>query len=390
MSLWWAKREQLDKDQVKLIEDLPLVGGHLVVGPPGSGKTNVLLRRAQFVRMQGMPNVLVLTFTRALTEFVRTGCHTPDGREIFPPALISTFETWLRSLYRAHGLDLPNNGLPPDQRRAHIAAGAIPLAKTGTVPRYDALFVDEAQDLIAEEVEAIQAFSDNAFFVGDDRQRIYGGSSGLKSIRSLTPAPDEHVLPFHYRLVREICLMADRIQVPTGVASLASTEHYVGPKPGRISVNGPLARHDQIEAASARLRDQVRVYADMIKQGDRLGVIVPRKADRDLVYKAFEQDDELEGLSQIVRARDGSDDDRNFTTALDTERPILILTAQGSKGLEFRGVQWLFSDDLKGVYTPELYYTVVTRAKTSLDIYFDGTLPDQLAKSHASKDESMW
>ena len=51
MSLWWAKKEQLDPHQVKLIEDLPLDGNHLVVGPPGSGKTNILLRRAQFARM---------------------------------------------------------------------------------------------------------------------------------------------------------------------------------------------------------------------------------------------------------------------------------------------------------------------------------------------------
>ena len=186
MSLWWAKREQLDEHQVALIEDLPLVGNHLVIGPPGSGKTNVLLRRAQFVRMQDMPNVLVLTFTRALAEFVRTGCYTPDGREIFPPTLISTVETWFRSLYRAHELDLPeDDGLPPEQRRARLAKGAIPLALSGKVPRYDALFVDEAQDLIPDELEAIRAFSDNMFFVGDDRQRIYGGSPGLAAIRAL-------------------------------------------------------------------------------------------------------------------------------------------------------------------------------------------------------------
>ena len=143
MSLWWAKREQLDVHQVALIEDLPLVGSHAVVGPPGSGKTNVLLRRAQFVRMQEMPNVLVLTFTRALTEFVRTGCYAPDGREIFPPALITTLETWLRGLYRSHGLDLPDNNLPHGERRAALASGAIPLAGSGKVPRYDTLFVDE-------------------------------------------------------------------------------------------------------------------------------------------------------------------------------------------------------------------------------------------------------
>jgi superfamily I DNA/RNA helicase len=60
MSLWWARRDQLDEHQVELIENLPLRESHLVLGPPGSGKTNVLLRRAQFVRSQGMPNIWFL------------------------------------------------------------------------------------------------------------------------------------------------------------------------------------------------------------------------------------------------------------------------------------------------------------------------------------------
>jgi predicted NACHT family NTPase len=107
MSLWWAKREQLDVHQLDLIENTPLSGNYLVVGPPGSGKTNVLLRRAQFVRTQNLPNILVLTFTRALTEFVRTGCYTPDGRNIFPDALVTTVESWIRSLYHHCGAELP-------------------------------------------------------------------------------------------------------------------------------------------------------------------------------------------------------------------------------------------------------------------------------------------
>lgn len=89
MSLWWARREQLDACQVDLIENLPLRQNHLVLGPPGSGKTNVLLRRAQFVRTQGMPSVQVLSVTRPLTEFMKTGCYDANGREIFPPTLIT-------------------------------------------------------------------------------------------------------------------------------------------------------------------------------------------------------------------------------------------------------------------------------------------------------------
>lgn len=75
MSLWWVQKADLDATQIDLIENLPLNESFLISGPPGSGKTNVLLRRAQFVRTQDMPNVLVLNFTRPLTEFVKTGCY---------------------------------------------------------------------------------------------------------------------------------------------------------------------------------------------------------------------------------------------------------------------------------------------------------------------------
>lgn len=108
MSLWWAKKNQLDDEQRRLIEDLPAHENHLVKGPPGSGKTNVLLRRAQFVRAEGMTRVMVLSFTRPLVEFVKTGCHNSAGKEIFPVALIQTVEGWLRWLHAEHGEQLPD------------------------------------------------------------------------------------------------------------------------------------------------------------------------------------------------------------------------------------------------------------------------------------------
>src|SRR5579862_2253125 len=107
MSLWWVQKLQLDPHQMELIERLPLRERFLILGPPGSGKTNVLLRRAQFVRGQNMPNLLVLTFTRPLTEFVKTGCFDAQGREIFPESCVTTLETWQRTLYKQHRTDLP-------------------------------------------------------------------------------------------------------------------------------------------------------------------------------------------------------------------------------------------------------------------------------------------
>ena len=387
MSLWWAKKEQLDEYQLALIEGLPLRESYLILGPPGSGKTNVLLRRAQFVRGQDMPNVLVLTFTRPLTEFLKTGCLDDQGREIFPSSCVTTLESWLRWLYREHHHDLPGPVGELDEWKKQLASGALGFRQLALVPQYDALFIDEAQDLMQEEIEILAQWSPVLFFVGDDRQRIYKHTDGLKAVRRIIPASHERVLPFHYRLAPEICQAADRILLPQAGGTLEATEHYTGPRPGSVRIDGPLEPDGQLEKAATRLKDQIRVYADLIQQGDRLAVVVARKESRERVLGYFEEDPDLRGKSKIIRARDDEHD--AYDPSFDFEKPICIITVQGCKGLEFRAVHWLFCDDLSWYHDNEHYYTVVTRAKTSLDLYFTKTLPQTLARAH-SKGVEPW
>lgn len=390
MSLWWAKKNQLDDHQVRYIEELGIESDNLILGPPGSGKTNILLRRAQFLRLQGRPNVVVLTFSRPLTEFLRTGCQTEDGKELFPPNLILTFETWQRQLHKMANAPLPGGTADIVSYRRALAESTLGIVQSKGLAHLNTILVDECQDLLTEEVALMREFGNNLYFVGDDRQKIYDQASGLAAVRALSSAPSEHNLPFHYRLAPEICEVADRILIPSGVKSLSETQHYEGPRPGRVSVTGPLSRAEQLDRCALTLRDQIRVYGDRIRQGDRLGVIVPRKTDREAVFEALEKVPELRGKSQVMRARTGDADDRNFNPAVNNDCPVLILTAQGAKGLELRAVQWLFSEDLESYYTPEIYYTVVTRAKTSLDIYYMKKIPNLIEQAHSEVAASIW
>ena len=389
MSLWWVKKNELDPEQMALIEELPLRQNFLVLGPPGCGKTNVLLRRAQFVRGQNMPNVLVLTFTRPLTEFVKTGCIDNQGREIFPQNCISTIESWLRSLHRRHDADLPAIDGNFIERKRALARGALTIAQSNRIPLYDTLFVDEAQDLLQEEVDVIAAWSRQHFFVGDDRQKIHAESEGLDPVRQLIPTAYERTLRFHYRLAPEICRAADHILIPHGGESLDSTCHYNGPQPASVTLQ-PNAQtpNEQLKAATDRLKQQVRVYEDLLKQGDRIGVIVARTDDREVVFEHLSQDSNLKSLVQIVRARGAEEND--YDPAFDPERPICILTVKGCKGLEFRTVHWLFSDSLSHHHGNEDYYTVITRAKTSIDVYYTEALPEILARAHAADGVLSW
>ena len=118
------------------------------------------------------------------------------------------------------------------------------------------------------------------------------------------------------------------------------------------------------------------------------GVIVARKNDRDVVFDALENDSALEGLSKIIRAKEDRGD--NYNPSFDSDAPICILTLKGCKGLEFRAVHWLFADELSYHHNAEHYYTVVTRAKTSLDITFTNTLPQILARAHSETGVTPW
>ena len=97
------------------------------------------------------------------------------------------------------------------------------------MPLYHTLFVDEAQDLLQEEVDVIAAWSSVRFFVGDDRQKIFPEAEGLDPVRRVLPRDHERILKFHYRLAPEICRVADRILIPHGGETLESTCHYNGP-----------------------------------------------------------------------------------------------------------------------------------------------------------------
>lgn len=388
-SLWWVKKEQLDKDQMALIEQLPLRESFLILGPPGSGKSNVLIRRAQFVRGQNMPNVLLLTFTRPLTEFVKTGCFDNQGREIFPESCVTTLESWQRALYARHHESLPANGKDLIDWKRKLASGALGFRDQGRIPQYDALFVDESQDLLDEEVNLITQWSPVVFYVGDDRQKIFENTEGLDAVRRMIQKTHERTLQFHYRVAPEICCVADHILLPPGGKSLSSTAQYNGPKPATVTVQPiGLTKDRQLQITAEKLREQIRVYGDLIKQGDRLGIVVALTKDRDIVFNYLESDAELSGKSKIIRSRDNNDD--NYDPSFEADTPICILTVQGCKGLEFRAVHWLFADELSYYLKPEHYYTVVTRAKTSLDICYTTALPEILARAHSEAGVTPW
>ncbi|WP_431731984.1 AAA family ATPase [Agrobacterium tumefaciens] len=72
----------------------------LIIGPPGCGKTNILMLRANYVRPIGSRQ-LFLTFTRSLAEHLRSGPNVGRGDQLQKDE-ITTFMAWARKIILEH------------------------------------------------------------------------------------------------------------------------------------------------------------------------------------------------------------------------------------------------------------------------------------------------
>ncbi|MCU1278387.1 MAG: helicase, partial [bacterium] len=207
---WWLDISELDDEQRSVI-DLPDDGSYLFIGPPGSGKTNLLLLRASYLIAAQKPNVVVLMFTRSLREFVTLGAehYRVSGSKIM------TIMKWAQTLLREHGV--PIDDLPDEFEKLRLEVAnrlkALIDRRPALERHLECILVDEVQDCLSEEIELFFRCARNVFFVGDDRQRIYR-VDGI--IEDISKRVDTRRLIHHYRNGREICKVADAIGKTSG------------------------------------------------------------------------------------------------------------------------------------------------------------------------------
>lgn len=138
---------KLDQEQLKAITSDDSIA---VIAGPGSGKTRILLSKAQYESQKGN-KTLCLTFTRTAAEEIRT--RAPRVRASTIHSLCFNY------LHKFSDYeDLLNDFL--DLKRK---------------PKFDLVLVDEFQDLTSKELEVILSITkERIFLVGDNNQAIFG------------------------------------------------------------------------------------------------------------------------------------------------------------------------------------------------------------------------
>jgi superfamily I DNA/RNA helicase len=374
---WWRSLSELDGDQRAFVE-LPVDGRYQLIGPPGSGKTNLLLLRAQYFAGRGDKNILFVTFSRELAGFIQTGIAR---RSLITPDQVTTYWSWALNHVREHGgaQSLPSRDASFEERRVQMLEAL--RAVRGNLPTtrlYDGIFVDEAQDLSVEELRVLLELSDRVCISGDRKQGIYQ-RDGLDAGEAL--GLDVHHLRAHFRIGPKIARVADKLLPPASAGiSLEGSSNYDASKFGESSaiMYACVDRDEQFR----RLVDEVAIQLDAFP-GEDIGIFCPR----------HESLDELgDRLAQSVLAGKVTLHGRVGGAGFGDTNPIHVLTVHSAKGTEFRAVHIFAAEELTSfpLNRRTLSYTAVTRAKTALRLYHTGGTTQALESALTDPDDYDW
>lgn len=360
---WWVKPEELDEDQRAVIS-LPLEGSHLVTGPPGSGKTNLLLLRANYMTLAGQPNIMVVVFTRTLQEFIVAACH----QYAFPASKVRTCRRWQQDFLREYGVKTE----PPDdfdeQRQYFVDELGQLIEKKKLSNVYDAILLDEGQDYLPEEILMFRKLGNVLFAVADSRQKIYDVPDCMDTLEAVVD--QRHLLRYHYRIGTKVCKLADALAKDSAnYQPLLPTSNYdENAKPSSVEHFRCARIDDEARRIIERLSVQLKAYPDEL-----LGVISPTNEAVSRIWQHILSSD-LAPLAVLQGAGEH--------TSFDPGQRICVCTFHSAKSLEFRALHIAGCELLKKFpLQRNMAYTAVTRAKTSLSLYYSDDIPGFLEKA---------
>lgn len=289
---WWRGQGELREEQISAI-DLPAEGNYLITGPPGSGKTNILLLRANYLTLIGKSNIKVVVFTKTLQQFIASGGR---GYDFSAEKIMTSRKMFIDLLFQyGRSEEIPSDF---DEGRRFLIAKVNDLVNDEDLGKvYDAILLDEAQDYLPQEIELFRRLSEQLFAVADSRQKIYEGTDPLQTLRENAT---ERPLRYHYRNGREICKVADCLaRDKDGFEKMLSTCQYNEDEmPSSVATPFRGTLEAQAQQIVVSLKQQLRAYP-----GEQLAVISPKKDTLREVWYYLVQDSELATRASLGSAK---------------------------------------------------------------------------------------
>lgn len=344
---FWVNDKQLDTEQSTAIQGQKADDSFLLRGPAGSGKTNVLLLRARWLKFKKLSDIRIVVFTSSLKTFIQEGC-AQYGIE---PECVVTGMQFFRDLLIEYGVELEKTG-DFEEDRFLLAGKVKSLIESKKISNaYHAILVDESQDYTDTELLIFRGLTKRLVLAADSRQSIY-------RVTHTAGLPEQLVqnnvltLKYHYRSGFKLCTVADAILRDNAnfPGMKGECKYDEDAKPSSVELHFFPNFSGQVQAILQKIPGQLDLYPD-----EKIGVLFPKR----------EQESEF---SQAL-----------MVSGLPADR-IWSDTLHGGKGWEFRAVHIGGCESLykMGPTQKRLIYTGVLRGRTSANLYYSGTVPGYL------------
>lgn len=264
----------LTPDQLRAVE-FNTDENRLILGGPGSGKTQVLLHRADHLRTQhSVPpeRFRVFIYTTALKQYVASAMALLG----LPEASLLTFDAWCVQYYKDRiDRKLPKAKASAGGGRSHpdypvIRHGVLEHVRLEGETLYDFVLVDEGQDLDRASIEIIARVSRHVTVCVDHKQQIYQQGCAEQEILSLLGIRKKNVtLLDAFRCSPYIARLASEL-----IENLSERERFLRQtRTVETERQKPLIYFsDSYEGEKRRLVEAVRTRVHL---GDRTAVLLP-------------------------------------------------------------------------------------------------------------------
>lgn len=337
--------QDLSKEQDK-INNLTLDGSHVVVGPPGTGKTVMALYRAQMLSEESMKAVLLM-YSKLLSQYTSSAV---DELEI--DGVVRTFHQWFGGFWKGNYRKNPPQVEPYKFDWPEIMQTLLHKPpRANTLPH---LIIDEGQDLSPRFFTLAKYLARRVTVFCDENQRLTEDNSTVEEIQRSLGVDKVHLLSKNYRNTKEIAALAARFYtgLPSGI-----------PKPPTRSGEKPAM------LKFPRLYETVDYIVRYERNHDdkQIGVLTPtNKIRKNFVNRLSEKT-----TNDVQTYYSGCPD------VVDFDLPgIYVVNYQSAKGLEFDTVFMpelqAMPYDLKRPEYRMMFYVLLSRAREELYLAYSG------------------
>jgi superfamily I DNA/RNA helicase len=337
--------QELSKEQDKAY-NLPIEGHHMVIGPPGTGKTVIAVYRAEMLKIVEQKCDFVVfnnTLNQYLGEAIQEKQLNGNTRTFY-----SWFGKWYYSQFKAYVPEIKKYKYDWKQIISNIGTRR-------SIIKCPNLILDEGQDFPPDMYIILRMMVEQSTIFADENQRIRENNSTVQQIQMAMGVKTIHSLHKNYRNTRPIAELASWFYtgLPSGIPDLPDR---AGSRPRLIQAS----RYGQVQLVS--------MYAKTFPT-KTIGVFLP---STELLLTLY---NELIKQEIPVPIQVYSSEGNDHTTLDFKKNGIFLMCYPSAKGLEFDTVilPWLEEirtdcdlDEMK-----MKFYVLTSRAREELILLSD-------------------